>query len=168
MDLKIVLLCLGVLCCVQSFQAEIVPPLVPMSFTNAGYPLFNTDLGHYPGVIYPVSKWMLRQWIYVTSVDPTNADLLAMLDPNVFIYLSSGGLLKFQAMGDEHNSNTAVLVLSKWMYFATGMNGSGNAFAYFKYRAAAPLYATLVQSPTLTTISVYQGSDDAISFYVRN
>jgi hypothetical protein len=166
MDLRIVLLCLGVLSCVQSFQAEIVPPLTPRSFTAANGPLFNTDLGHYPGVIYPVNKWILHQWIYITSMNNPNADLIKMTFPNIYAYKSASYL--YYSAGDMPTAISALgVVLSRWIYFATGMNGVGNAFLDYIIRGENPLHIASPSNPTLVTESVYQGSDDAYNFKVR-
>lgn len=167
MDLRIVLLCLGVLSCVQSFQAEIVPPLTPMSFTNAFGPLFNTNLGTYLGVIYPASKWLIRQWIYIISIDDASANLLYIVDPEILGYRYSSTQFYYRVV--EHDVVAQFeLVLSKWLYIATGMNGGGNAFMDVIYRGGNPLHLTVPSSPQLTTVSVYQGSDDASGFNVRS
>ena len=167
MDLRIVLLCLGVLSCVQSYQAEIVPALVPRSFTNVYGQLFSTNLGAYPGVNYPSTKWVIRQWVYITSIDSLNSYLAEVTYPSLRFYFESN-TFSYEVNTVINVVNGVLLALSKWMYFATGMNGEGNDMFYFERRGESPIYRTTGASPKLTLGTVYQGSSDVENFSVRD
>jgi hypothetical protein len=165
MDLKIVLLCLGLLSCVQSFQAEIVSPLLPWYLEDTDGPHFSMSLGSYPDVVYPAKKWVMRQWVYVVNSEDSDFNLMFIMNPTIRVAFSSGSWFLYIGMFSDNDPGT--LTESKWIYVAMGMNGDNNAFAVVMYRGEEPIRLSLYESPSLTTNAVYQGSDNAALFTVR-
>lgn len=168
MDLKIVLLCLGLLSCGQSYQEQLVSPITPRSLVNYSGALFNIPIGTYPGVTYPATKWVVRQWIYVTSYTGFGIYLAYISDPYVYgvVYVADDEVI-LMAPG---NSDVATFEFqySKWIFSALGTNGDGQLFFVLIFRGDSAFSLTVADSPSLTTTSIYNGSLSAEGFTVRD
>lgn len=158
------LLWLDLLLCVQSFKEQLVSPTVPDSFTLADAPVYNIPLGNFPGVTYPVSKWSVRQWIFITFADDSTGmfgtTTVHDLTAKYFgVYWLSGGDL-YAEMGQRFNTITAAQAfpMSKWFFVGVGLTAAYDTFVLTRVRGSNSLSTTLPTTGSwLTTTGQYQG-----------
>jgi hypothetical protein len=168
MDLRIVLLSLSMLSCAHSFQAEIISSLIPEFFSSEDGPHFNIDLGSYPGVVYPAKNWIMSHWIYITSVDNLDADLMFIAGPGIGVFFVEEDD-EFGFYGPEYSEYlSSHLSLSTWIFVAMGMVDDLQSFAIVRYRGEDSVTIILAENAYLDLGSLYQGSDYAEAFTVRS
>jgi hypothetical protein len=65
------------------------------------------------------------------------------------------------------NAIFGYMPISNWMYIAMGTNRAGSTFAVLRLRSGHIAQSTLSTNTALTPNSVFQGSNNAVTFTVR-